>query len=160
MADFFELYFELLHQRVAAAVEVGDCHELCGCRLRVRTHAHLDLAQLEFGFLQTRARRRDGLPQIIRRVERARVHSGHFQFEHRIGAEEADQFVRAGDFEERVFVGFDRGGLRRFGKQLTDQLFITGEKDSADPDSHEQQRHNCRNVRNSLQNTTLPITSC
>src|SRR6266567_2332845 len=35
--DFFELHFELLHQRVAAAVEVSDCHELSGGRFRVRT---------------------------------------------------------------------------------------------------------------------------
>src|SRR5438067_13224231 len=124
--DFSELHFELLHQRVAAAVEVSDGHELSGGRFRVRTHVHLDLVQLEFGFLQTGARRRDGLPKIVRVVERASVHSGHIHLEHRIRAEESGQFARAGDFEERVFFWFYRGGFGSLAEQLANPLFIVG----------------------------------
>ena len=102
----------------------------------------------------------DRLQKIVTAVDGVAVHSGDIQFEDRIRAEEADQFVRAGDFEERILIGFHRGGFRGRRQQLANQLFIARKKDAVNPDAQNQGPSDGRYVHDSFQNTTLPITSC
>src|SRR5205814_106327 len=103
VVDSSELHFELLNQRVAAAVEIGDPDELSGGRLRIR-HGNLEFVHLEIRLLQAGAGRGECLSNVVRTIEPAGVQPGDIHLQDGIRTEVTGQLVRTGDLEDRIFV--------------------------------------------------------
>jgi len=99
------------------------------------------------------------LQQIVAPADRANVRARNVHLQLCVRTEKADQFVGAGQLEDRVFIGLDGRGFGRLSQQFANQLFVARKKNLINPNDGSDQERAGNNPESAFQRSALPMIS-